>query len=250
MPEMSHYEPGTPSWVDVSSPDTAASAEFYGALFGWTFEPAGPVEETGGYAMFTIGGKHVAGIGPQMDPSQPVSWTAYVSVSDAEATAARVEADGGGIIVAPMQVMTAGTMAIFTDRNGAVFAIWQPGEHIGAQIVNEPNTFCWAELHTSSPADALTFYERVFNWTSAPMDMGGTPYTLLNLGERTVAGMTTLDGPAGWGVSFAVDDCDAAVAKCIELGGKEVVPAVDSPVGRFATVADPNGAEFGVIKLA
>jgi predicted enzyme related to lactoylglutathione lyase len=250
MPEMSHYEPGTPSWVDVSSPDTAKSADFYGALFGWTYESAGPVEETGGYGMFAVGGKYVAGMGPQMDPNQPVAWMTYVSVSDAEATAARVEADGGGIIMAPMQVMTAGTMGIFTDTSGAIFAVWQPAQHIGAQIVNEPNTFCWAELHTSSPADAQTFYERIFNWRGAPMDMGGTPYTVFNLGEHAVAGMMPHDGPAGWGVSFAVDDCDASIAKCQELGGSLVVPPVDSPVGRFATVADPNGAQLGVIKLA
>ena len=56
MPEIKEYEPGTPSWVDLGSPDIEASAAFYGGVFGWTFASAGPVEETGGYGMFTLNG--------------------------------------------------------------------------------------------------------------------------------------------------------------------------------------------------
>ena len=35
MTERISYAPGTPSWIDLGSPDTAATAAFYGALFGW-----------------------------------------------------------------------------------------------------------------------------------------------------------------------------------------------------------------------
>ena len=51
MPEVTKYPAGTPSWVDLGSPDPDASASFYGDLFGWTIVEAGPVEETGGYRM-------------------------------------------------------------------------------------------------------------------------------------------------------------------------------------------------------
>ena len=64
MPEFSEYPPGTPSWVDLGSPDVDASARFYGGLFGWEAAEAGPPEETGGYRMFTLRGKQVAGLGP------------------------------------------------------------------------------------------------------------------------------------------------------------------------------------------
>ena len=57
MSERTSYEPGVPSWVDLSSPDTDASATFYGGLFGWELQSAGPVEETGGYGMFTLQGQ-------------------------------------------------------------------------------------------------------------------------------------------------------------------------------------------------
>jgi hypothetical protein len=48
-------------------------------------------------------------------------------------------------------------------------------------------------------------------------------------------------------VYFAVDGTDAAVAKVQELGGSVMAPPMDIPAGRFAVVADPQGAGFGVI---
>jgi predicted enzyme related to lactoylglutathione lyase len=50
---------------------------------------------------------------------------------------------------------------------------------------------------------------------------------------------------------FEVADCDAAVAKAKELGGRIYAPATDIPkVGRFAVLADHQGAVFAVIKMA
>ena len=49
---MTDYPPGTPSWVELSSPDVAASAAFYGELMGWSAIAPGPDEETGGYRIF------------------------------------------------------------------------------------------------------------------------------------------------------------------------------------------------------
>ena len=60
MPEMTSYEHGTPSWVDVASPDVDAAVSFYEQLFGWEASEAGDPEETGGYRMLTQDGKAVA----------------------------------------------------------------------------------------------------------------------------------------------------------------------------------------------
>jgi predicted enzyme related to lactoylglutathione lyase len=250
MPEMTKYEPGTPSWVDIGVPDIDTSVAFYSGLFGWTFESAGPVEETGGYGMFTLRGKRVAGIGPQMDQGHAPYWTTYVSVADADATLARVEADGGKIAMPGMDVLTAGRMAIFLDPAGAQLSIWQPNEHIGAELVSEPGAFCWNEVTCPDPHVLSNFYERIFNWQASSMDMGGFEYTLFMLGGNQVAGMMQKDAPARWNVTFAVADCDGTVAQVPGLGGSVLQPPTDIPVGRFAVVADPDGADFGVIKLA
>jgi uncharacterized protein len=51
---------------------------------------------------------------------------------------------------------------------------------------------------------------------------------------------------ARWGVTFAVDDTDAAADRAVELGGRVVAPPVDTPPVRTAVLADPHGAVFAV----
>ena len=71
MPEYPH---GTPSWVQLSTPDPEASAKFYGDLFGWATESAGGREQNRGDWIFTDGGKPVGGLMPTMQAGQPTAW--------------------------------------------------------------------------------------------------------------------------------------------------------------------------------
>ena len=254
MPTFSSYPPGTPSWVDYQAPDTAAAVSFYGSLFGWRTNDLGP--EAGGYAMFQKDGANVAGVGPAMGEGQPAAWTTYVNVIDAEATAARADVGGGTILVEPMAVMEAGTMAIFSDPTGAVIGIWQPGQHHGADVANDPDTWCWNELNTRDTAVATRFYGHVFEWDAVTSDMGETTYTEWKVADKTVGGMLPMppqvpaEVPAHWLVYFAVADTDVTVTSAEKLGATVLVPPTDIPPGRFAVLADPAGAPFGVIKTA
>jgi predicted enzyme related to lactoylglutathione lyase len=148
MSERSSYEPGVPCWVDLGSPDLDASVEFYTALFGWQVPESENVEETGGYRRATRNGADVCGMMPLMQEGQPPAWSSYVSVADADATAAAVTENGGSVIAEPMDVMELGRMAVFADPGGAVFGIWQPGTFHGAGLVNEPGALAWNELNT------------------------------------------------------------------------------------------------------
>ena len=47
MTEMTEYAPGTPSWVDLGSPDIEASVAFYEGLFGWQIPESPNAEQTG-----------------------------------------------------------------------------------------------------------------------------------------------------------------------------------------------------------
>lgn len=254
MPEMSAYGDGVPSWVDLATPDLEASKTFYTGLFGWEMV-TGP-EETGGYTLCSIGGKQVAGIGPIMNPDQPPAWATYVNVTDADGTMKRVSDAGGNVIAAPMDVMDQGRMAIFADPPGAVLGIWQPGTHIGAQIVNEPGTYCWSELATRDVEGSKAFYAAVFGWEAHTEAAGPMDYTEFKAGGNSIAGMFAIgqdmpaDMPPHWGVYFAVADCDAAVGTASTLGATVFEPPTDIPVGRFAVLSDPQGAFFRVIKLS
>ena len=257
MPERTSYEPGTPSWVDLGTSDTDAARAFYGELFGWTADEPGPIEETGGYAMFRNDGRLVAGLAPLMSEGQPVAWSTYVSTDDLDALTERAKAAGATVIAEPMQVTDAGRMAFYMHAAGGVLGAWEPGRHKGAELVNEPGSFAWNELQTRDIEGAKAFGEAVFGWTTSEWDMGDGVYTLFNVGENGVAGATAVppgvpEGiPSYWMTYFAVDDADAAVAKVRELGGNVPMEPMDAPgVGRFAIVTDPQGAVFGLIKNA
>jgi len=254
------YVPGAPNWVDLGVPDVDAAVRFYGGLFGWQFQSAGP--DAGGYGMFTLGGKTVAAVGPLMEQGAASSWTLYFETADANATADAVRQAGGTVKAEPLDVFTAGRMAQFTDPAGALFAVWQPGETVGLDAVTDPGTLCWTELHTTDPSAAKSFYQAVFGWATQDMPMGDFSYTVIRPaggGDESSQGgivplspeMVAAGMSARWLPYFEVANCDAVVAKATEQGGTVTYPAQDVPgVGRFASLADPSGAAFNVITSA
>lgn len=252
--QVDDYRPGTPCWVDLgtTSPDDAAG--FYGAVFGWSVAPAAP--NSGGYRMALLGSHPVAGIGPVAQPGIPPSWTTYISVDSADETARRVADHGGAVLMPPMDVFSFGRMAVFQDPQGAVFAVWQPGTHVGAGLVNEANTLAWNELMADDVESAKDFYGAVFGWTSHDEPMPEMTYTTFQMEGQPVAGMmprppgVPAQVPSCWNVYFAVDDVDATCERAAECGGSVMMGPMDIAPGRFAVLSDPQGAPFHVIKMA
>jgi hypothetical protein len=116
------------------------------------------------------------------------------------------------------------------------------------------NGFIWYELMTTDQDSAIAFYEAVVGWKAEDMtvpEMGDYRYTILNAGERGIAGLAALPddcrdltGP-GWFGYVQVPATDAAAAAIAAAGGKVLMPPSDIPtVGRFAMVADPTGSAF------
>src|SRR4051794_11699444 len=174
MSEQDRYIPGVPCWVDTTQPDADAAAAFYGGLFGWELENAMPPDAPGKYLMARLGGKTVAAVSSAMGDAPPAAlWNTYVWVDDADATAAKVRAAGGGVISEPFDVMDAGRMGVFADPEGAVFCIWQPKDHRGAEVVNEHGALVFNVLNTRDTGAAAKFYGAVFGWEL--IDVGGAP---------------------------------------------------------------------------
>jgi predicted enzyme related to lactoylglutathione lyase len=251
--EIESYENGVPSWIDLGTADMDKAADFYSGLFGWQCEDQGP--DAGGYRICTLRGKPVAGLGPQQNPGPPV-WSTYVNVVDAEATAARVEAHNGQVWVQPFDVLDAGKMAVFADSVGAAISVWQPNQHHGAGIVNEPGTYSWSELVTTDVPVSMEFYRGVFGWEpEVHGEPGPGEYIEFKLAGRSIAGMMPkpptmpAEVPPHWAVYFAVEDTDQAAARVTELGGQVIMPPMDIEPGRFAVVMDPTGATFNIIKM-
>jgi uncharacterized protein len=116
--------------------------------------------------------------------------------------------------------------------------------------------FVWYELLTSDVAAAKGFYSQVVGWNTQDMPMPGMTYTLLRIGETQIGGLMALPTEASdggmkpaWVGYVGVDDVDGAAAKVKQLGGRIHGVPTDIPnVGRFAMVADPQGAAFNIFK--
>jgi predicted enzyme related to lactoylglutathione lyase len=275
--DQDRYIAGVPCWIDTTQPDPVAAARFYGELFGWELEDVMPPEAPGRYFMGRLRGGDVAAIGSQPQGGPPAAvWNTYVWVDDADETAAKVRAAGGTVLREPMDVGESGRMAVFADPEGAAFCIWQPGEHRGATIVNEPGSLNFNDLNTRDPEGAAAFYGAVFGWEV----LGGSGFSMWALPaygdfleernpgtrarmaemggperfEEVVASLNPIpddqpDVPAHWGITLAVDDADAIAARATELGGTVLVPPFDAPWVRMTIIADPQGATFTASKF-
>ena len=244
-----------PAWVELSTPDAAASADFYSRLVGWNVEVS-PDPQYGGYAIARIGGGDAAGIGPKQSPEAPTAWTIYIGTDDVDRLANEVIAAGGTVIAQPFDVGDQGRMAVFTDPSGAFISAWQ-ATGMRSFVTNQPNAFGWAELNARGVDKAIRFYETVFSWTHTTSEAQGDfpAYTQFEVGGEPIAGAMEMDRqtpaqvPSYWMPYFLADDVDATFRRAMEAGGREMVAPLDYPGGRFAMVADPHGASFGLMKV-
>jgi predicted enzyme related to lactoylglutathione lyase len=253
MGERTSHTPGTFSWVDLGTTDADGAKSFYGTLLGWQFDDM-PVPDAPPYSMATIGGRTVAALYPKQDEHAPPAWLSYVTVADADAIAARAAELGGTVISEPFNVLEAGRMAVLQDPTGAVFAVWQPKQSIGAQLVNDPGALTMNQLNTNDPAAAEAFYSGLFGWTFQQIASGEQEYWGINNGERLNGGMMPV--PAGWEIPshwiayFTTADIDASVVKIRELGGGVTTGPLPIPSGQIAVATDPQGASFALFEGA
>ena len=156
------YARGIFNWVDLMTTDKEAAEAFYGKLFGWEFDQR-PMPNGESYAIAQKNGRDVTAIFTQPEDQKaqgiPPHWQSYINAPDLEETVATWEAEGGTVFMPPFDVMEAGRMAVVQDPTGAVVNLWQAKENIGAGVVNEVNTFCWAELQTWDTEAAIKFYQ-------------------------------------------------------------------------------------------
>jgi predicted enzyme related to lactoylglutathione lyase len=249
------YAPGTFSWTDLGTTDTSGALAFYGALLGWEGEEM-PAGDGATYWFLRVDGRAVAGMSLMRDEARaagaPPAWLSYVTVEDADATAARAAELGGTAMLGPFDVLEAGRMALLQDPQGAVFAVWQPRGSIGAELVNDPGSMTMNQLNTSDPDAAAGFYGGLFGWEAQQVAPEPQAFwSLLNRG-RLNAGMMALPpgapAPPHWLVYFTVDDLEGAAETIAAEGGQVVMPETAVPAGRFLVARDPQGAYFALFE--
>jgi predicted enzyme related to lactoylglutathione lyase len=254
MGERTGYEPGTFCWVGLATSDPSGAKAFYMSLFGWQAEDL-PSGAAGSFAMLRHDGKDVAILYRQQPEARaagaPPHWTSYISVENADATAARAgELGGAAVFREPFDVLDAGRVAAIRDPTGAIVSLWQARSRIGAALVNDVGALCWNELATTDVERAKVFFGELLGWEYETDDGGYLSITnagSLNGGMREQTEEERGIAP-NWLPYFTVEDAGDAVHNAEQVGGRGLLPTTNIRIGRFAVIADPQGAAFGVFE--
>jgi uncharacterized protein len=247
MGERTHYEPGLFCWVGLATSDPQGAKDFYTRLFGWEAEDVAD----GAFTLLRLHGGEVAILYRQTEEARaagaPPHWTSFISVDDAEETSARAgELGGAAVFREPFEVLDDGRVAAIRDPAGAMVSLWQPRSRPGARLVNDVGAWCWNELVTDDPEGAGRFYADLLGWEYEFQESG---YTLIAHAGRRNGGIREQTEPERglpptWVPYFTVTSTDEAARQADQAGGRTLVPGTDVAIGRFAAVADPQGAVF------
>lgn len=254
--ERAKPRPGKFVWFEHVSRDAKKAQAFYDEVLGWKVEPWGD----SGYDMILAGDTLDTMIGGYSEPAkdrQKPHWISYVSVEDVDAAAAAAAANGGKVVEAPHDLPGIGRAARIADPQAAELCLFK---NDSGDPADPPGTeppprlrFFWNELHTSDPAKAVSFYEKVLGFTHRTIDMGpaGNYYILSRDGvdRGGVTGHLPAGMPPHWLPYVEVDDPDATIARARKLGAKIPMAPEDIPgIGRFGVFEDPTGAVLAVMK--
>jgi predicted enzyme related to lactoylglutathione lyase len=254
MGERTRYEPGTFCWVGLATPDPVGAKAFYTSLFGWQTEDLS-AGEAGRYTLLRRDGKEVAILYRQTAEARaadaPPHWTSFISVDDAEATAARAgELGGAAVFREPFDVLDAGRVAAIRDPSGAMVSLWQPRSRIGATLVNDVGALCWNELATTEVERAKSFFGELLGWEYETDDSG---YVSIKSAGSLNGGMREQTEeergrPPNWLPYFTVEDAEDAARHAEQAGGRRLLPTTKVHSGRFTVIADPQGAALAVFE--
>ncbi len=255
-PPRQEHHVGKVIFVELVTPDLAASKQFYAALFGWTFRDV--QAGTRHYAEASLGGHPIAGLFhkdlPEGEHRQP-AWLTYISTRDVDAATKIALERGAKVLFEPHTLPDRGREAVFADPQGAVFVALASSSGDPPEVLAAPGDWIWSSLITSDPKAAASFYQALFAYEVFDLPaVAGAQHLMLASDNYARASGNTLPatGPAFhpyWLNYVRVEDAVKMAAKVVALGGRVLVePRVDRHGSMVAVVADPQGAPFGLLE--
>jgi len=232
--------PGKFVWHDLVTPDAQLAGKFYEQLFGWQ------VEYQGQYAVVRNGNKLIAGI-LQVEPAEgrerEAVWIPSVSVTDVDAAAELVKANGGMILKGPVDMEQRGRAVLISgpQRADMVLLRAKGGDPVDAEPAI--GDWLWNEIWTDDPEITEAFYATVLGYDEmAP----GDDYDVFMYQGKWRAGMRHLQDKKEhmlWVPVVRVADPEATAQRVEELGGVVWVTPEDAPSkGNTALIGDSSGA--------
>lgn len=228
-------------WIDLSTFDVDAAADFYGRIFHWTYASDGS-----GYTYCSRAGETHAALFEMPSMFQkigmPSFWMTYIAVQDLGSTAALAEKLGGKIELT--EASSRGEIALIRDPLGAGFTCYEGNELSARSKSGEHGTWTWSELYVSELERVHDFYQQVFQWNIEPESARSNRHAITNgsgdhLASLQVAGSELRGDKEFWAVYFTVDDLTEAAKEIVGAGGRAY------PISENHMAAtDPQGATF------
>lgn len=259
LPEVSNEpssirHPGKFIWFDLFTRDLPGACDFYGQLFGWSFEDTAP----GNSNLKTIRNDGIpignaARIEPRTEKMTESRWLSFMSVANVDQTVEWITKNGGAIHIPPKDMPHRGRLALLHDPQGAPFAVLTASKGDPPDHPFVPNGWIGSELWTHDVKGALKFYGKIAAYQPETRKAGAdSNYLLLFRDGQPRGGMVKIpwkDVKPNWVPYIGVRDIEAIVLKAEKLGGKVLVGLDPDREDDVAILADPSGAVFGVQQL-
>ena len=237
------HRPGSICTTVLRTRDVQRAADFYGALIGWTAEM---VPGFFGHRLLKSDSQTVASLHHVTGDED--LWVPHVSVESVDRTIAGARSLGA-TLQDTIDIPGLARLATLSDPEGAVFGLWQPQPHHGAEFMERVGSLWWVEVLSNDVGAACRFYGSLFGWTSTDRPLEPFPsYTFFKRGEVHEGGVLPIDPE--WGVSprwnsiFSVADADATIQRAQDLGGCEIFTHTVPTAGRIGILSDSGGAGF------
>jgi predicted enzyme related to lactoylglutathione lyase len=119
---FSPTDQGRCAWNELSTSDPVAARQFYGEQFGWTTDNFMDMGENGEYRFIDHHGLTLGAIAGTMG-GQTSHWRFYFHVPSVGQAKQIAEANGGKIVIGPMEVPGGNQIVVGIDPQGAEFAL-------------------------------------------------------------------------------------------------------------------------------
>lgn len=246
-------------WYELLTSDPKGAIAFYTEVIGWKTQPF----EGSDYQMWVGSQGPLGGVTQLPDAAKkmgaPPYWQANVIVKNVDESVAKVKQLGGNVYHVEA-VPTVGKIAVISDPQGAVIALFQPDGDMPERDIAKDGEFSWHELYTTDQDKALDFYNQICGWEKlGDFDMGPMgKYFLWGRNGKQLGGMMNIppqmktpDGkpvPPNWCYYATTSDFDAAFERAKAKGAKVLNGPMEVPGGqRVVQLMDPQGAVFALV---
>jgi predicted enzyme related to lactoylglutathione lyase len=240
-------------WADLVTLDVARAAEFYGRLFGWTYETYGPDDDEQTYTLILANKVPIGGMvfsERQAESSRPrARWIGLISVPDVDAAARSASSNGGKVLVAPMDAKPRGRMALLADPEGAAFAVLRSSTGDSEDYRIELGEWLWFELWADDADSMAAFYKTLAGYEiagSTAGEQGGAFHLKANGINRAGVLPKPTKAPSAWIPYVRVADVAKTVAEARKAGGRIVIEPMKARGTTVALLVDPTGAPLAI----